>query len=77
MFGNKKSKQNRLKEIVVAVINAANGISKAQLARQLDVSPGTITKDMGIVERATGHLFYEEDEFVHYYYDDEEDTPDA
>ena len=70
MFGNKNTKQNRLEKIAELVRNAVNGISKAQLSRKLNVSRGTITKDMGIVEKATGHLFYEEDEFVHYYHGD-------
>ena len=61
MFGNKNNKKERLTSIVKLVRQARNGISSAELAKSLRVSRGTITKDMGIVERETGKRFWEDD----------------
>ena len=61
MFGNKKGKQTRLFSISKLVHKAKGGVSQAELARELDVSRGTITKDLGIVEREIGVQFWEDD----------------
>ena len=61
MFGNKKEKKERLFSIGKLVHKAKSGISKAELARELDVSRATLTKDMGIVEKETGAQFWEDD----------------
>ncbi|MCA9943103.1 MAG: helix-turn-helix transcriptional regulator [Ardenticatenaceae bacterium] len=61
MFGNKNKKQDRLFSIGRLVHRAEEGISQAELARQLGVSRSTLTKDMGIVERETGVRFWEDD----------------
>lgn len=61
MFGNKKDKQKRLFSISKLVRKAKDGISQADLARQLDVSRATVSKDMGIVEKETGAQFWEDD----------------
>ena len=61
VFGNKNNKQERLTSIVKLVRQAGDGISSAELAKSLRVSRGTITKDMGIVERETGKRFWEDD----------------
>jgi len=62
VFGNKKSKQERLFSIGHLVRGARNGISPAELARKLNVSRSTITKDLGIVERETDAQFWEDDD---------------
>ncbi len=61
MFGNKHEKQERLFSISRLVRGAKNGISQADLARELGVSRSTITKDLGIVEQATNSRFWEDD----------------
>ena len=62
MFGNKRDKRERLERIAESVRNAENGRQKVDLARELGVSRSTITKDMGIVEKVTGALFYEDED---------------
>lgn len=71
MFGNKDKKQSRLEKIAAIVRNAVNGISPAELARKTGVTRATIGKDLGVVERATGSLFYEDDGFIYPFYDGE------
>lgn len=61
MFGNKDAKQSRLERLAATVREASAGISQAELARTTGVTRSTITKDMGVIEEATGELFYEED----------------
>ena len=56
-----KQNQDRLFSIGRLVHRAEEGISQAELARQLGVSRSTLTKDMGIVERETGVRFWEDD----------------
>ncbi len=75
MFGNKDKKQSRLEKIAALVRNATAGISQADLARKVGVTRATISKDMGIVEKMTGSLFYEDDGFV-YPFDDGEGYDD-
>ncbi len=60
MFGSKRDRQIRLEKIAETICNS-NGISQAELAHQLKVARSTITKDIGVVEEKTGHLFYEMD----------------
>ena len=62
VFGNKKGKQERLFSIGRLVRGAGSGISPAELARKLNVSRSTITKDLGIVERETDARFWEDDD---------------
>lgn len=62
MFGSKQDKRTRLFSISDLVRKAKNGISRADLARELDVSRATLTKDMSIVEKETGALFWEDDD---------------
>ena len=61
MFGKKDAKQSRLEKIADAVRNAIGGITQAELARKANVTRSTLTKDMGIIERATNTLFYEDE----------------
>lgn len=61
MFGNKRNKKERLFSIGRLVRNAEEGISQAQLARELDVTRATLTKDMGVIEKETGIKFWEDD----------------
>ena len=61
MFGNKRNKQERLFSISRLVRKATDGVSQAELARELEVSRGTITKDLGIVEKETGSQFWQDD----------------
>lgn len=68
MFGDKQDKLARLFSIRNMVHRAKDGISQAELARQLKVSRSTITKDMGIVEEETGAQFWEDDDGrLHWY----------
>ncbi len=60
MFGNKQNKQDRLWRIV-NIVRSSNGVTKAELASQLGVMRSTITKDMAVVETATGCRFWEDD----------------
>ena len=62
MFGNKKNKRERLFSIGRLVRDARDGISPAELARELNVSRSTITKDLGIVEQETAARFWEDDD---------------
>lgn len=67
MFGNKKNKQSRLQQIV-SLVTESDGITEAELARELGVTRGTINKDMSIVEKQTGALFWQdEDNRIHRY----------
>ncbi len=61
MFGNKKGKQARLSSIGKLVRKAKGGVSQAELAEELGVSRGTITKDMSVVEKETGTMFWQDD----------------
>jgi len=61
VFGNKKNKQERLVSIGRLVRKAKDGVSRADLSRELGVSRATMTKDMGIVEQETGTRFWEDD----------------
>lgn len=61
MFGNKKNKQSRLQRLA-KLVQQSPGISQAELARRLGVSRGTVTKDLAIVEKETGSLFWQDDD---------------
>lgn len=61
MFGNKKNKKSRLQRLA-KLVQQSPGISQAELARQLGVSRGTVTKDLAIVEKETGSLFWQDDD---------------
>lgn len=69
MFGNKKNKQARLFSISNLVRKAEEGVSQAELARQLGVSRSTITKDLGIAERETGARFWQDDDDRLYWFE--------
>lgn len=71
VFGNKKNKKNRLQKIV-SLVTQADGITEAELARKLGVTPGTVNKDMGIVEKKTGSMFWQDDENRIYRFDDDD-----
>jgi hypothetical protein len=60
VFGNKGKKIQRLFEIGRRVRQAEDGLSQADLARDLDVSRGTIHKDLGIIEDKTGIMLAED-----------------
>jgi predicted DNA-binding transcriptional regulator YafY len=60
VFGNKDRKIQRLLEIGRRVRQAEDGLSQADLARELDVSRGTINKDLGIIQDQTGILLSED-----------------
>ncbi len=61
MFGNKKGKKKRLFSISRLVRGAKGGVLQAELAEELGVSRGTITKDMSVVEKETGTMFWQDD----------------
>ena len=61
MFGNKGKKKQRLLEIGRRLRHAEGGLSQADLARDLGVSPGTITKDLAIIEEQTGIMLSQDD----------------
>jgi DeoR/GlpR family transcriptional regulator of sugar metabolism len=60
VFGNKGKKIQRLFEIGRRVRQAEDGLSQADLARDLDVSRGTIHKDLGVIEDKTGIMLAED-----------------
>ncbi len=52
MFGNKQNKLDRLHNIGHVVKEADNlGISQAELARRIGVSPSTIHKDLSVIQQ--------------------------
>ena len=62
MFGNKGKKIQRLLDIGRRVRQAdGNGLSQADLAHDLDVSRGTINKDLGVIEEKTGIMLSQDD----------------
>lgn len=61
MFGNKQQKQSRLARIEEIVRSSTDGVSQADLARRLQVSRGTICKDLGIIEEQTGAMLSEDE----------------
>lgn len=61
MFGKKDEKDNRLQELGQKV-QQADGITQAELARELGVSRSTINKDLAVIQERTGLLFWEDDE---------------
>jgi predicted DNA-binding transcriptional regulator YafY len=70
MFGNKQNKANRLQQIVER-IRSNDGPTNADLARNCDVQPSTITKDMGIVESLLNVRLWEDDDGRYYVHKDE------
>lgn len=60
MFGNKQTKQDRLQKLAKTVFEN-DGISQKDLAQKLGVSKGTVSKDLGIVERLLGVRFWQDD----------------
>lgn len=61
MFGNKQKKQERLEKLADTVFEN-DGISQNDLAEKLGVTKGTISKDLGIVERILGVRFWQDDD---------------
>ncbi len=61
MFGNKDKKLQRLLEIEQRVREANGQLSQADLARELNVSRGTICKDLAILQKQAGVLLAEDD----------------
>lgn len=61
MFGNKDKKLQRLLEIEQRVREANGQLSQADLARELNVSRGTICKDLAILQKQAGILLAEDD----------------
>lgn len=61
MFGNKNKKKQRLLEIERHIQQADGQLSQADLARKLNVSRGTICKDLAILQKQAGILLAEDD----------------
>ena len=62
MFGNKQKKVRRLLKIGKILRQSQQGISQADLARELGVSPSTIYKDLAVIQEETGILPAEDDD---------------
>ena len=60
MFGNKDKKLQRLLEIEQRVRQADGQLSQADLAREMNVSRGTICKDLAILQAPAGILLAED-----------------
>lgn len=60
MFGNKGKKRQRLLAIGRLVRRSEDGLTQADLARELDVPRSTINKDLGIIQDQTGILLSED-----------------
>lgn len=60
MFGNKDKKLQRLLEIEQRVRQADGQLSQADLAREMNVSRGTICKDLAILQAQAGILLAED-----------------
>ncbi|MBE2225109.1 MAG: HTH domain-containing protein [Anaerolineae bacterium] len=60
MFGNKQNKGSRLEKIG-QIVKRSNGITQADLSRELGVSRGTINKDLSIIQDKTGVRLAEDD----------------
>lgn len=60
MFGKKDDKLERLFQIG-KLVREQPGITQADLARRLKVTPATICKDLSIIQRRTGILLTEDE----------------
>jgi DeoR/GlpR family transcriptional regulator of sugar metabolism len=61
MFGNKRKKKERLRELGSVLKQEKGGITQSELARRLGVSRATINKDLAILQEQTGILAAEDD----------------
>lgn len=61
MFGKKDDKAYRFQELAEKV-QQADGITQAELARELGVARSTINKDLAVIQDRAGLLFWEDDE---------------
>jgi hypothetical protein len=59
VFGSKRSKQTRLRNLATLVEGTSRGVTQADLARMLDVPRSTILKDLPCLED-TGVLLAED-----------------
>lgn len=62
MFGEKESKLARLFKIGQVLQGAEDGVTQAELARQVGVTRATIHKDLSIIQEKTGILPAEDDD---------------
>lgn len=61
MFGSKDERLERLKRLERIVRYHTEGITQAELARQLNVMRSTINKDLGVIQQYTGALLWEDE----------------
>ena len=69
MFGNKQKKLSRLFKIARIVKETEDGVTQAELARRLEVSRGTVNKDLSIIQKQTGILLSEDDDGRLYWFE--------
>lgn len=62
MFGKKESKFKRLLQIINILSEHEDGVSQADLARQVGTSRANVYKDLAIIEEKTGSLLSEDDD---------------
>jgi hypothetical protein len=62
VFGEKESKLARLFKIGQVLQGAEDGVTQAELARQVGVTRATIHKDLSIIQEKTGILPAEDDD---------------
>ncbi|MCP4420367.1 MAG: hypothetical protein GY805_27490 [Chloroflexi bacterium] len=60
MFGNKQNKLSRLEKIG-KLAQSYNGVTQADLSRELSVPRGTINKDLSVIQDKIGVRLAEDD----------------
>ncbi|HRQ42400.1 MAG TPA: HTH domain-containing protein [Chloroflexota bacterium] len=62
MFGNKDNKLGRLLKIGRILQESEDGLTQAELAREVGTSRSTLNKDLAIIQEKTGALVAEDDD---------------
>lgn len=62
MFGSKRKKRDRLATIGDLVRESRDGLTQAELARELGVDRSTINKDLAVIQERSGILLAEDDD---------------
>ena len=60
MFGNRNDRLDRL-EKMSEIVKEGDGVSQADLSRELGVSRGTVNKDLSVIQEKIGVRLAEDD----------------